>query len=96
MLIIVYLLHDISNSKTIFKNYPNPFKSETTFTFKASNTIDKIDIYSITGKKVKRLKVNPNQTKITWKVNFVANGVYFAKLISNNKSVATTKLVVIK
>ena len=89
-------IDDVNTSTIEFKNYPNPFKSETIFTFNASNTIDKIDIYSITGKKVKTLKVNPNQTKISWKVNLASNGIYFAKLISNNKSVATTKLVVIK
>lgn len=89
-------INDVNTSTIEFKNYPNPFKSETTFTFNSSNTIDKIDIYSITGKKIKTLKVNPNQTKISWKVNLVSNGIYFAKLISNNKSVATTKLVVIK
>lgn len=88
-------IDDVITSKVEFKNYPNPFKTSTTFSIKNTSHIDKIEIYSVTGQRIESLKID-NQEQITWNTNQVSGGIYFAKLISNNKSVATTKLVVIK
>ncbi len=84
----------IQNSS--FKSYPNPFKNEITFTFNSANNVDEIQVYSITGQKVASIKVKSAQEKVKWNASKLSNGIYFAKLISNSKSIATNKLILIK
>ena len=81
---------------TSFTSYPNPFNSEITFTFNNTNNIDEIQVYSINGQKVATLKIKSIQQKIKWNAGKLSNGIYFAKLISDNKPIATNKLILIK
>ncbi len=85
---------DLNNSS--FKSYPNPFDSEITFTINSTNTIDEIQVFSITGQKVASIKVSSIKEKIKWNASKLSNGIYFAKLISNNKPIASNKLILIK
>ncbi len=74
-------------------NFPNPFNKETYFTFILTQIPDeiRIKIYSITGRLIKEIYVHEiepvvNLYKIYWDGrdqdgNFVANGIYFYKVI---------------
>lgn len=70
--------------------YPNP--SNGIFTISAGNiSIDSIDLYDMTGKKID-FKTNNEKTVID--LNAVSDGVYFVKITSNNQS--TTKKIIKK
>ncbi len=87
---------EINGFNTSFNSYPNPFKSEITFTFKNSKNIEKIHIYTIDGQKITTIDVALGQKKVKWNSGKLKNGIYFAKLISNNKLVVTKKLILMK
>jgi choice-of-anchor B domain-containing protein len=66
------------------QNYPNPFNPSTTIEYNlAENTQVKIEIFSVSGQKIKTL-VNGPQSKGLHQINFsadnLASGVYFYKL----------------
>ena len=79
-------------------NFPNPFSTKTDFTYIiGSETVPEkgnIKIYTISGKKIKEIILNPNQLKIGFnKVEWnsedfdgdkIANGVYLYKLTIEN------------
>ena len=92
-------------------NYPNPFKTETYFTFRLTGIPDElqINIYTITGRLIKKIiKYSPELktdfNSIYWDGrdedgDFLANGVYFYKLITKNGSKSnsiTQKMVVVR
>lgn len=93
-------------------NYPNPFSSNTTFTFQhnISSAINaKIKIYSIAGRMIKQIEesnITGKFVKIDWDGrdedgNQIANGTYFYKLIVESidgqyKDNVLGKLAVIK
>ena len=78
----------------IIKAYPNPFNHNITFQFnKNDNSITKIDIFNILGKKVKTINnfsSNPGVQKIFWDATHddgreVASGIYIY-IFNDNKS----------
>jgi exonuclease III len=77
-----------------FVNYPNPFRSETTFSFKTSQENYKIEIYNSLGKIIFSEEIINGQSKLIWKTKNLANGIYFAKLMSNNQMIANRKLII--
>jgi flagellar hook assembly protein FlgD len=92
-------------------NYPNPFKSETFFTFKLTQLPDelKIKIFTLAGRMVKEFKLTSAElkydfNKIYWDGrdvdgDLVANGVYLYKIISKkgNESVQSVqKLAIVR
>jgi endonuclease/exonuclease/phosphatase family metal-dependent hydrolase len=90
---------DVANftkPKTVFLNYPNPFSSETTFSFKSSADLNKIVIFNLNGQKIMSLDVHEEQSSIVFNAKNFLNGIYIAKLLSNNNKIATRKLVLIK
>lgn len=88
----------------LHQNYPNPFNANTEITFdiaKAGHV--SIDIYSITGQKIRSLydgNVNAGIHRITWDSKTddgqaAASGVYFYKLKADDQ-VQTRKMVMVK
>jgi len=86
-------LVDFSAAKPFLSNYPNPFSSETTFSFIAHNANARIEIFNINGQCVFLENISRQQTSIVWNPDSLPNGVCFAKLTMNNKEIATTKLI---
>ena len=86
-------INDVSNTKIEFYNTPNPFQYETIFNFYNSSEIQKIDIFNINGQKVSSLENLIGKTSIKWKAEGFPNGVYIAKLTSNNYQVTTIKVI---
>ncbi len=93
-------------------NYPNPFSTNTTFTFQhniSSTIIAKIKIYSIAGRMIKQIEesnITGKFVKVDWDGrdtdgNQLANGTYLYKLIVEsidglNKESVLGKLAIIK
>jgi endonuclease/exonuclease/phosphatase family metal-dependent hydrolase len=86
-------LAKISAAKMKFTNYPNPFKSETTFSFNDLNGSAVLEIINVQGQTVYSDIIAAGTTSLTWNVNGLPNGVYFARLLSGNGELATLKLM---
>ena len=93
---------EITREFTLYQNYPNPVSNSTTICFLTTkNTKDtKIEIYNIKGQLVKQLSIVNIQSSIEWdgkdeNGKFLANGIYFYKLISGEKS-AIKKMVILR
>ena len=88
---------DVSKNKPFdFINYPNPFKTETVFSFK--NVLGNIDIeiYNTLGQTIFYTSVPSGQSTFHWKTDKTPNGIYFAKLLSNKKLLASRKVILSK
>lgn len=72
-----------------FSMYPNPARD--VVNFKTNSVINKIELYDSNGRKY---KVNHVHTT-TYKLPRVANGTYFLRIYSNDKSLKTKKLLII-
>tara|TARA_B100002051_G_scaffold134806_1_gene128076 strand:- start:188 stop:3784 length:3597 start_codon:yes stop_codon:yes gene_type:complete len=80
--------------------YPNPFNPMTTISFEISDEINfvELSIYDLNGKKVENLfkgDLNKGQYKYDWNAKNYSSGIYFVKVISNNKQL-TQKITLIK
>jgi len=99
----------IANST--LRNYPNPFNPSTTISFETINLHEnaQIDIYNLKGQKVKTLDCSNSLAatskelthSIVWggtdsNNQSVSSGIYFYKLIVDNKIVAGKKMLLIK
>ncbi len=89
----------------LYQNYPNPFNPETTIKFTAEDAERaEIVIYNIKGQKVKTLvnKVLPaGEHSVVWngkdeKGKNVSSGIYFYKLIVDDKTIETKKCLLLK
>ncbi len=87
---------DFTKPNSSFLNYPNPFSSETIFSFKTTTGLNEIEIYNLNGQKVISLNILKGQSSIILNAKKFLNGIYIAKLLSNNNIIATRKLVLIK
>ncbi len=86
-------------------NYPNPFNPRTTISFsiKDAKKAD-IAIYNIKGQKIysfDNVRMRQNSGQVVWNGRDnngkdVGTGVYFYKIITDNQSVLTKKMVLIK
>ncbi len=87
---------DYIKPKSSFLNYPNPFSSETMFSFKTTTDLNEIEIYNLNGQKVTSLIIRKGQSSIILNAREFPNGIYIAKLLSNKNLIATRKLVLMK
>jgi flagellar hook assembly protein FlgD len=86
-------------------NYPNPFSSNTTFTFQKNSVNSPVDvdikIYSVAGRLIRNLEAKnlaDNFIKVNWDGfdqdgNPIANGTYLYKLIVKSTDGAYNKSV---
>ena len=84
-------------------NFPNPFNPTTTISFNLTTNLHekaRIEIFNIKGQKVKTLANlqitnSPNQ-QVIWDAEKFASGVYLYKLVVDNKTVDTKKMILLK
>ena len=82
-------------------NFPNPFSNQTKFTFElSSNAQVSISIYTVGGKKIKRIDNKSYQQgfhQVDWNGrnqfgSLLANGVYIYKIIAKNSTSSTSHI----
>ena len=91
--------NNVPNSIVILQNYTNPFNPTTRMTYSLSSKNLKnsiIAIYNMKGLKIKQYSLFPNQTSIIWGAENQASGIFFYKLILDNKIIATQKMILLK
>ena len=86
-------------------NYPNPFNPSTTISFSVKDARKaRVDIYNVRGQKVysfDNIEMKQNSGQVVWNGTdhnnkTVGTGVYFYKITTDNKSILTKKMVLIK
>ncbi|MCK5692538.1 MAG: endonuclease/exonuclease/phosphatase family protein [Bacteroidales bacterium] len=77
-----------------FTNYPNPFNSETTFSFVIPDEPAVLEIVNVQGQMVYSEKIPLGKTSIIWDANGLPEGIYFARLRGNSGDLATLKLMI--
>ncbi len=91
----------------LISNYPNPFNPTTTILFELNNEnseIIELLIYNIRGQKVKQLvgaQLASGKHSITWNGTDqnnkpISSGVYFYRLITDNKIIGTKRMLLLK
>lgn len=84
----------------MIQNYPNPFSNQTTFKFhvvQSGNVM--IHVYDINGKKVATVmnqKMQSGTHEIKWNADGLSNGNYIAVLATENATIQTMKLTLVK
>ena len=73
--------------------YPNPFNSETNIHFSPNKESTELLITNIYGQLVFSEKLNPGQSKITWKAEGFAKGIYFVTLKEGGTYCTPLKLI---
>jgi hypothetical protein len=86
---------------SLVQNYPNPFKSTTTFKYRvAESSPVTISIYDLAGKKVGTAVNNELKTEgiyeATFSADHLSSGIYIATLSAGYKTVQSIKIQVIK
>lgn len=84
---------DNATNSIQFKNYPNPFKKQTTFSFKRVEGKKNLLIYDILGRKILDKTISGNS--YTWISENYQNGIYLAKLKVNGVLLGNLKLLLI-
>jgi len=84
----------------MIQNYPNPIKQQTTIKYRiVEDGAVAVTIFDVNGRKVTSL-VNQKQEagiyEVNWSVDGLTNGMYFANLSSNGKTIQTIKMIVTK
>jgi hypothetical protein len=85
----------------LYQNYPNPFNSSTEIKYhiKNNNSAVMLIVYDILGKEITTLvkdKFNAGDYSVKFNENSLSSGIYFYRLIVNNKAGDTKKMFLIK
>ncbi|MBR5202119.1 MAG: Omp28-related outer membrane protein [Clostridia bacterium] len=78
-------------NETSYNVYPNPVKDVLTVT---GEDMKQVTVYNALGQLVKSVNCNDNIVQIN--VNDLQNGMYFVNVISNNGTITTSKVSVVK
>ncbi|MGB0897168.1 MAG: endonuclease [Flavobacteriaceae bacterium] len=77
-----------------FSIYPNPTNADLVYINKGNNTINNLELYSISGKLILSKKINSNHSTITLdNLSSVASGMYLLK-IQTDRNTVIKKLVI--
>ncbi len=96
----------LPSDKPVLGNYPNPFNPTTTIYFTLNNNLKntKIQIYNLKGQKIKTLTdftKDKNRYYTIWdgidkNGKKTGSGIYFYRLINNDKTIKTKKMIMLK
>lgn len=89
-----YLFVSLSTNDVAFTNlsvYPNPSKGNW-FIQTGNSNVERIDIYTISGKRLQQINVK-NQQEIELQTNGYDAGVYFIKIVDSKGNSKTLKLI---
>ena len=85
---------DFAAANMHFTNYPNPFNSETTFSFVIPDEPAVLEIMNVQGQMVYSEKIPLGKASIKWDANGLPEGIYFARLRGKVGDLATLKLMI--
>lgn len=77
---------------TIINVFPNPFNTQTTIDLNAGYKNATLKIIDVLGKELKSINFNGKQ--IVLQREELNNGIYFIQIISENKIIATNKIII--
>lgn len=84
---------------SLYPAYPNPFNNSTIISFNLTNRTNvELNIYNITGQKIKTLINRQMETgfyKISWNADNYSSGIYFCE-IKTRSNIKTEKLILLK
>ncbi len=91
-----YIYDETRPFKSKIKIYPNPFctRAVVKLTPKHVNSTLQLNIYGITGRKLKTYSLSKNQTEITLRSNEIGTGMFFVQLVGENGFFATEKIII--
>jgi hypothetical protein len=89
----------ITNYK--LRNSPNPFNPQTTISFSFNTELTEnteIQIFNVKGQLVDNLPLTLSgvEGSVTWNADKFSSGVYFYKLVNDNKTLVTKKMLLMK
>ncbi len=79
-----------------FRCYPNPFLGTTTFSFDPASRGSSLEIYTMDGRQVGILPLEPGQTRLTWDARSMDHSIYFAKLRDSSGNTSILKMALIR
>lgn len=82
----------IGNSTAIIDIFPNPFTTQTTIDLNSDYKNATIKIIDVLGKELKRINFSGKQ--IVLEREELNNGIYFIQIISEDKLIATNKIII--
>lgn len=74
--------------------YPNPTSGPAAIRFEAAPLNSRLEITTVSGRLVKTMPVGQGETAITLQSQRIPDGVYFVRLISENRLLGVEKLVI--
>lgn len=90
----------LPTSTTIRSAYPNPFNAEVTLDVGlAQSGPAEILFYDLAGREVDRMLLPSKEAgwhRVTWRPTMLSSGVYFARLVMNNQTMHSIKLMYMK
>lgn len=90
---------NLPESFELSQNYPNPFNPATNISFALpTKSMVRLEIFNLLGQKVANLvqgEMEAGYHEITWNAKQAPSGVYFYRLVSDNKSF-TRKMMLLK
>lgn len=78
-----------------FTNYPNPFSFVTTFFVDLPYDSMSIEITNLKGQRVNTRMIEEGEIRIEWNAESLPGGIYFAHLKSEDRVLASTKIVLV-
>ncbi len=81
---------DSDLNTTSIRVYPNPAKDE--ITINAEEALSILSLYNLSGQKV--LEEYPNEEEVNLRVDLLANGMYFIRVVTKEKKVAVQKIII--
>jgi len=84
-------INEIENNSSV-SIYPNPSNSDFTISLTGFHTIQQVELYDITGRLVKNV-IGLNTQTYSFSRSDLQAGIYFSKIILNNKDQITKKVI---
>lgn len=88
-------LPQVAEGQLFSEPYPNPANDVITFSYENERIGDtRISIYNAIGVKVKSVRLNQNTNHVQMNTSDLASGVYFYSIVSDNRLVKSSKLII--
>lgn len=97
----IYQDDELPQKLNLLQNYPNPFNPYTTIEFElVEPSIVTLIIYNSLGQEITKLldneEIEAGRNSVTFDASNLASGVYFYKLVINNSSQLTKRMLLLK